>query len=397
MKAEAKDMSEAMSVSQTILLVDDDDRILESTTRRLLREGFRVVAVESGQEALGKMPLVNPHVIISDMRMQGMDGAELMRKIPEGDGFFPGKIIFTGFDDNEAVELAEQSESGVIRVEKDRWRTDLKPAIARALQLRNLRLEAWEQGRKNARELQAAMEKAEAANRAKSEFLANMSHELRTPLNAIIGFSEELANEENLERLAEGEIPEFAGYIHQAGHRLLDLVNDLLDLSKVEAGRLKLDMKSFALRDAYLAVEPVLRQQAEEKELLLRFQGEGVIVFADQQRISQVITNLVGNAIKFTDHGGVTVRVSKAEKGVRVSVVDTGIGISKENLPIIFEGFSQIDGSSSRQSGGTGLGLAISKKLVEMHGGRIWVESELANGSTFSFSIPAMQVATSIT
>lgn len=392
MKAEVKVMSEAMSVPQIILLVDDDDRLLESTSRRLLRYGFRVVAAESGQEALGKMPLVNPHVIISDMRMPGMDGAELMRKVPEGDGFFPEKIIFTGFDDNEAVELSEQSESGIIRVEKDRWRTDLKPAIARALQLRNLRLEAWEQGRKNARELQAAMEKAEAASRAKSVFLANMSHELRTPLNAIIGFSEELANEENLERLAEGEIPEFAGYIHQAGHRLLDLVNDLLDLSKIEAGRLSLNMKSFALRDAYLAVEPVLRQQAEEKNLFLRFQGDGLIVFADQQRISQVIINLVGNAIKFTDHGGVTIRASKAEKEVRVSVIDTGVGISKENLPIIFEEFSQIDGSSSRQSGGTGLGLAISKKLVEIHGGRFWVESELANGSTFSFSIPVARM-----
>lgn len=392
MKAEVKVMSEAMSVPQIILLVDDDDRLLESTSRRLLRYGFRVVAAESGQEALGKMPLVNPHVIISDMRMPGMDGAELMRKVPEGDGFFPGKIIFTGFDDNEAVELSEQSESGIIRVEKDRWRTDLKPAIARALQLRNLRLEAWEQGRKNARELQAAMEKAEAASRAKSVFLANMSHELRTPLNAIIGFSEELANEENLERLAEGEIPEFAGYIHQAGHRLLDLVNDLLDLSKIEAGRLSLNMKSFALRDAYLAVEPVLRQQAEEKNLFLRFQGDGLIVFADQQRISQVIINLVGNAIKFTDHGGVTIRAFKAEKEVRVSVIDTGVGISKENLPIIFEEFSQIDGSSSRQSGGTGLGLAISKKLVEIHGGRFWVESELANGSTFSFSIPVARM-----
>lgn len=392
MKAEVKVMSEAMSVPQIILLVDDDDRLLESTSRRLLRYGFRVVAAESGQEALGKMPLVNPHVIISDMRMPGMDGAELMRKVPEGDGFFPGKIIFTGFDDNEAVELSEQSESGIIRVEKDRWRTDLKPAIARALQLRNLRLEAWEQGRKNARELQAAMEKAEAASRAKSVFLANMSHELRTPLNAIIGFSEELANEENLERLAEGEIPEFAGYIHQAGHRLLDLVNDLLDLSKIEAGRLSLNMKSFALRDAYLAVEPVLRQQAEEKNLFLRFQGDGLIVFADQQRISQVIINLVGNAIKFTDHGGVTIRAFKAQKEVRVSVIDTGVGISKENLPIIFEEFSQIDGSSSRQSGGTGLGLAISKKLVEIHGGRFWVESELANGSTFSFSIPVARM-----
>ena len=233
--------------------------------------------------------------------------------------------------------------------------------------------------------------KAEAANHAESEFLANISHELRTPLNSIIGFSQELAGEENLKTLTESEILEFAEYIYQAGHRLLNLINDLLDLSKIEAGHLALDKEVFHLHDVYLVVEPILRQQADSKELLLRFEGDDPAVHADYQRISQVMINLIGNAIKFTEHGGVTVRTSTAQGKAIVSVIDTGIGISEQELPVIFHRFRQADGSSSRRKGGTGLGLAISRSLIEMHGGRIWVESRPGKGSTFSFTIPVEQ------
>ncbi len=178
--------------------------------------------------------------------------------------------------------------------------------------------------------LQATRDKTKGTNHPKRDSLASiadMSHELRTPLHTIIGFSEELASVENLRMLTEQEIVEFAGYIHQAGHSLLGMINNLLDLSKIEAGYLTLNKEEFCLHDVYLITKPILMQQAESKGLSLRIEGDDPVVCADYQRISQVMMNLVGNAIKFTERGGVTVQISSAETEITVSVIDTGIGI----------------------------------------------------------------------
>ena len=229
---------------------------------------------------------------------------------------------------------------------------------------------------------------AEAANRTKSEFLANMSHELRTPLNSIIGFSDIL-----LERVF-GELNDkqlkYVNNISTSGKHLLELINDILDLSKVEAGKMELHYSEFSISSVFEEVRAIFVPIAQKKSLEITFNVESIVTLeADRGRMIQVLYNLVSNAIKFTPYGGkVHVCCRKSGSRALISVKDTGIGISPEDQREIFQPFTQIDSSSSRQYCGTGLGLALVKKTINLHQGDIWVESNIGKGSTFIFSIP---------
>ncbi len=228
----------------------------------------------------------------------------------------------------------------------------------------------------------------EIASTHKSQFLANMSHELRTPLNAILGYTELIADN------IYGEVPEkirdVLERVQQSGRHLLSLINDVLDISKMEAGQLTLSLTDYSMKDVLYSVLTAVESLVAEKKLAL-----GVMVppdlplgKGDERRIAQVLLNLVGNAIKFTEEGEVRVQATTAEGMFVVSVSDTGPGISEADQRKIFEEFQQADTSSTRKKGGTGLGLAIVKRIIEMHGGRVWVESSLGQGSTFSVTLP---------
>ena len=228
----------------------------------------------------------------------------------------------------------------------------------------------------------------EQASRAKSEFLANMSHEFRTPMNAILGFTEMVLDD--LYGEVPPEIKEPLADIQTNGKHLLRLINDVLDLSKIEAGRMELALGEYSVQDVVDAARASLRSLATEKGLdfVTEVPPDVPAGYGDGKRISQCLLNLAGNAIKFTRQGRVVIGVEQQDDWLRYRVSDTGIGIPADQIEVVFAEFRQVDATITREFGGTGLGLSITKKFVEMHGGRIWVESELGKGSTFSFTIP---------
>jgi signal transduction histidine kinase len=272
------------------------------------------------------------------------------------------------FTDQQIALLQTFADQAVIAIENVR--------LFKELQARN-------------REIEDKSGQLEAASRHKSKFLANMSHELRTPLNAILGFSEVLA-----ERMF-GEVnekqAEYLQDILSSGRHLLSLINDILDLSKVEAGRLELELGRFHLPTALDNALTLVRERATRHGITLTQSVDPRVgdVVADERKVKQILLNLLSNAVKFTPEGGrVGLIATAAADGITIAVSDTGIGIAPEDQAAIFEEFRQVGREDARKQEGTGLGLTLARKFVELHGGRIWVQSHVGQGSTFSFTLP---------
>jgi signal transduction histidine kinase len=238
------------------------------------------------------------------------------------------------------------------------------------------------------REIAEKSRQLEEASRHKSQFLASMSHELRTPLNAILGFNEMILGQ------VYGEVPsdmkEPLEDIQKSGRHLLRLINNVLDLAKIEAGRMELALADYSVQDTVESVRSTLRPLAEAKglELVASVPQDIPLAYGDGGRLAQCLMNLAGNSLKFTKQGRVEIAVQASNGQLTWRVSDTGIGIPPDKIETLFSEFRQTDATIASEYGGTGLGLSITKKFIEMHGGRIWVESELGRGSTFLFEVP---------
>jgi signal transduction histidine kinase len=239
-------------------------------------------------------------------------------------------------------------------------------------------------------------EKLREFDRLKSEFLASMSHELRTPLNSIIGFADVLL--EGIDGELSERMREDVQLIRNSGQHLRELIGDILDMSKIEAGMMDLRYETVDIPALRQEIEGFARTQlmtyGKDLQFKMLLSPEVSLIDADLTRFKQVIFNLVNNAIKFTAEGTVTLEMTIEDDNLLVRVADTGIGIKEDNIPIVFEQFRQVDGSLTRTAGGTGLGLPISKSLVELHGGDIWIESEVGEGTDFYFTIPMERITT---
>ena len=344
-----------------------------------LVNAYRATPLRLGQGATGRAAETKLPTQITDLRQEQEFATRGMRPI----------LSRLGYQSLLAVPLlSEQNIMGALTIYRRETGTFV-PAVVNLLQTFATQSVLAIQNARLFREIEDKGRQIEAANRHKSEFLANMSHELRTPLNAIIGFSEVLG-----ERLF-GELnekqAEYTEDILSSGRHLLSLINEILDLSKVEAGRMELELTSFDMPLAIENARTFVRERATKHGIKLDVMVDERLgdYFGDERKIKQILLNLLSNAVKFTPEGGqISINARQLNGSVQISVSDTGIGIAPEDQARIFEEFRQVGGDHAHKSEGTGLGLTLAKKFVELHGGTIWVESEVGKGSTFTFTLP---------
>jgi signal transduction histidine kinase len=372
-----------------ILVVDDRPENIYTMQKLLKNLPVQVITARSGNEALSAILHHSFFLVLLDVQMPEMDGFEVATLMQDSDVAKGTPIIFVTAISKDDKFVFEGYDSGAV----DYLFKPIQPQILlhkvkvflELYEQRKILLDEISKRKKIELELERAKQDAISANESKSIFLANMSHEIRTPMNGILGFAQILKNEETLSE----DHREDVMCILSNGHHLLKLINDILDLSKIEAGEMKLHCNDFDLKKLIQEIETMFRVQCEHKNLELNItcpENTRILRHGDETKLRQVLINLVGNAVKFTDTGKVLLKLSNPEKSsYSFEIIDTGVGISKENQKYIFNAFQQSE--EGIKKGGTGLGLAIAFKQIQLMGGRLDLESEPEKGCRFFFTL----------
>ena len=379
----------------TVLIIDDVQENIQILGELLERHGIEIAATNSGEKGIAIAEQIPVDLILLDIMMPEMDGFQVCRHLKQGSKTKDIPIIFiTAKSDTEDIVTGFDT-GGVDYITKPIREKEVLARVTTHLELKKHKDHLQEMIEEKTIELEKAKLKAEAANEAKTRFLVNVHHELKTPMTGIIGMYELL-----METQLDAEQRDFLKTVGLSANAQLKVINDVLHFTEAMHGQIHLETRPLNIKSIIKDVHDILYIRAREKYLLISFHIDPAIpedLMGDPGRLRQILLNICGNAVKFTEHGEVDIRATLAETNtnyvnISFTVSDTGIGIAEDQMGKLFQPFSQIDDSLTRQYGGLGLGLANAKQLIEMMEGTISVTSDHGKGSTFIFSVRLMKL-----